>query len=367
MSISVVCDVTNGPDSVKKIWLSSGKTVLIGRSTTTDYAFTKDSKMSSVHFRLSCSEAACMIEDMGSTNGTKLNDAPVTKEQISSGDKIVAGSTTFKVKIEQQSTTSEKKKPRGAGGTLVSPVKAPPDAVHPKDDRARPKDDRVASTNSEPNADSAQPDADSSKSESGDSDTETAPPISPEPNDSPEDFGTATEASPSYAETKLTALGVSPKIAALVSTVKSNPDGLPIAKLMEMLKKPDHEFTPLPSSKDDETSTTDTTDANLEWGPGVKLIVQINTPNVAERVVAQRIGQVMTFGKSSECDCTIESDEALAPRQFLISCNNSQSMLFHFDADIPTLVNGTSVKQYVLQHRTLIEAGNSQFRINLKQ
>ena len=337
--------------------------MLVGRSTTTDYAFEKDSKMSSVHFRLSCSEDACTIEDMGSTNGTKLNDETITKEQVHSGDKIVAGATQFTVKIEQTLTESATQTPpdHASSGTILSPVPSPPEPDQ-------------AAMNPEPTATDSkiEPDIEAgTELDSGDSGSHTnqrtdvgAIPAKPCPPD--EAVENAKQMPPSPTAVKLASLGVSPKVAALVSTVESHPNGLPLGQLMEMLNKPDDEFAPPPPVDDNEHVSTNTT-SEFEWGPGVKLVTTIKTSNGDERVVPQRVGQVITFGRSSDCDCAIENDDAMAARQFLISCNNSQSTLFHFDADIPTLVNGTAVKQHVLQHGTIIDAGNSQFRVHIKQ
>jgi hypothetical protein len=56
--------------------------------------------MSSVHFALETDDMACYLRDLGSTNGTLLNDQPVKAAVLRDGDEIRAGKTLFCVRTE---------------------------------------------------------------------------------------------------------------------------------------------------------------------------------------------------------------------------------------------------------------------------
>lgn len=65
----------------------------IGRSEENDIVV-QDPNVSRRHARLSRSENGFVIEDLGSTNGTLLDGAPIDRERIESGDELTFGGAT---------------------------------------------------------------------------------------------------------------------------------------------------------------------------------------------------------------------------------------------------------------------------------
>jgi hypothetical protein len=97
----VIVEVASGPALGKKVLLMLGQTLKVGRTEWADFPVPHDARMSGVHFALDADAAGCCLRDLGSTNGTQLNGAPVTERvPLHSGDKIQAGETIFSVDIE---------------------------------------------------------------------------------------------------------------------------------------------------------------------------------------------------------------------------------------------------------------------------
>ncbi len=77
--------------------LEYGSTVTIGRDSSCEIAFPEVLSLSRVHARVWFSEEGVLVEDLGSTNGTFVNDRRVTGEiYLASGDRIQFGALHFK-------------------------------------------------------------------------------------------------------------------------------------------------------------------------------------------------------------------------------------------------------------------------------
>jgi len=75
----------------------------IGRHPSNDVPLGFDGHISGRHARITASEEGIFLEDLGSTNGTELNDRRLsanTKEPLSDGDALKMGKTTLRVKLE---------------------------------------------------------------------------------------------------------------------------------------------------------------------------------------------------------------------------------------------------------------------------
>ena len=55
----------------------------------------QDTYVSQVHARLYPKDGAWYVEDLGSTNGTLLNDAPIQEQVLENGDRITIGETVL--------------------------------------------------------------------------------------------------------------------------------------------------------------------------------------------------------------------------------------------------------------------------------
>jgi two-component system cell cycle response regulator len=83
-----------GSDMGKRFELELDETV-IGRGADTDLQVDRDS-VSRRHAKLVRTEAGFVVNDLGSTNGTYVNDQPVQEQILRDGDKVKIGNTIFK-------------------------------------------------------------------------------------------------------------------------------------------------------------------------------------------------------------------------------------------------------------------------------
>lgn len=97
--------VREGPSPIKRVLLRPGESVTWGRTEEADYTVALDCKMSSRHFAVECGLAACVLRDLGSTNGTFVNGQRVKSAALSDQDRITAGQSTFQITIEGRPET----------------------------------------------------------------------------------------------------------------------------------------------------------------------------------------------------------------------------------------------------------------------
>jgi len=98
--VGMLLEIKAGPFAGKKIMLSNGQSVLIGRaSDRAQFAVPHDNHMSGIHFAVECGPNGCRVIDKGSTNGTHLNGAKIQEAMLASGDEIKSGQTVFVVRI----------------------------------------------------------------------------------------------------------------------------------------------------------------------------------------------------------------------------------------------------------------------------
>jgi len=69
--------------------------VSLGRAVTNDIVL-GDARVSRTHARLECSPAGCMLFDLGSANGTRVNGMRVEQTELKPGDKIALGNTQLR-------------------------------------------------------------------------------------------------------------------------------------------------------------------------------------------------------------------------------------------------------------------------------
>ncbi len=77
--------------------LRPGSVIEIGRSPSSEISFPEVLSISRAHARLEHRGSTVLIEDLGSTNGTYVNDRPIQKShQLRSGDRFQVGAVHFK-------------------------------------------------------------------------------------------------------------------------------------------------------------------------------------------------------------------------------------------------------------------------------
>lgn len=88
--------VIHGSELGKKIDLETGKSLVIGRGRQSDIPLEEDS-VSRQHARITIEKRTVRVEDLGSTNGTYVNDRSISAPQtLRDGDLVSIGRTIFK-------------------------------------------------------------------------------------------------------------------------------------------------------------------------------------------------------------------------------------------------------------------------------
>ena len=96
----VILDVVQGPRKGRSFIFDRHDTFIVGRSRFVHCAMPEDSALSRDHFLIEINPPRCEIRDLGSTNGTFVNDAKVERARLRSGDRIAAGQSVFLVRVE---------------------------------------------------------------------------------------------------------------------------------------------------------------------------------------------------------------------------------------------------------------------------
>src|ERR1700730_11285624 len=98
--MQAVLEVTSGPHTGRKISLSPGVPVRIGRTPKSDYVVAEDTFLSGAHFYVEWSGAQCVVRDMSSSNGTFLNGTRMNEGLVRDGDIITAGQSSFALHLD---------------------------------------------------------------------------------------------------------------------------------------------------------------------------------------------------------------------------------------------------------------------------
>lgn len=97
----VTLTVTAGPHEGRTFMFAGHDTFLVGRSKQAHFRLpAKDRYFSRVHFLVEVNPPRCCLMDMGSRNGTYVNDQKVATADLQNGDKIRAGRTILRVTVD---------------------------------------------------------------------------------------------------------------------------------------------------------------------------------------------------------------------------------------------------------------------------
>ncbi|MHC5539980.1 protein kinase domain-containing protein [Singulisphaera rosea] len=99
--MEVVLRITSGPCLGREFALNGRGTGVVGRSSNAGFAMQEDRLLSREHFRIDLSPPHCILQDLGSTNGTKVNGLRVESAPLRDGDVIFAGESSFVVDVER--------------------------------------------------------------------------------------------------------------------------------------------------------------------------------------------------------------------------------------------------------------------------
>jgi len=94
-----ILEIQGDASDGRKIWLTAGEAIRIGRTEQADVALPLDRDLSSIHFLLTCSNSECTVK---AVNGAtlRLNGRDIQESVLRSGDILQAGGTRFVVSIE---------------------------------------------------------------------------------------------------------------------------------------------------------------------------------------------------------------------------------------------------------------------------
>jgi hypothetical protein len=93
-----VLAIAAGPGQGKAFPLSAESATSVGRAGANDIAL-EDETVSGQHFRIRPEEGRFVLHDLGSTNGTRVNDRRVRRHVLAEGDLIRAGDTALEFRL----------------------------------------------------------------------------------------------------------------------------------------------------------------------------------------------------------------------------------------------------------------------------
>ncbi len=147
----VILDVIQGPRRGQSFVFDRHDTFIVGRSRFVHCPMPEDSALSRDHFLVEVNPPRCELRDLGSTNGTFVNDRKVDRTRLNPGDKIAAGQSVFEIRIEGEASDGEaaartRTVSLGTGGPAITcagcGVTAPP-GVDVASDSDSPADDPI--------------------------------------------------------------------------------------------------------------------------------------------------------------------------------------------------------------------------------
>ena len=105
MPWKLIIEITDGPQRGEKFEFVQDS-VLIGRSSRSDLVL-RDSAVSAEHCRIHLEKDMVEIEDLGSKNGTFVNQLAVERSVLKSGDRIQLGRSELSIQLERLSSKEQ--------------------------------------------------------------------------------------------------------------------------------------------------------------------------------------------------------------------------------------------------------------------
>ncbi len=96
---SVILEVYTALEQIASHRMSVGQVKTVGRGRHNDWNITGDKRVSHLHFLIDCRRENIFVCDLFSTNGTYVNGKRIIESKVYDGDIIVAGTTSFVVRI----------------------------------------------------------------------------------------------------------------------------------------------------------------------------------------------------------------------------------------------------------------------------
>ncbi len=86
--------------------VKTGEVCRVGRSAPAEIVLCNDTFLSGLHFSIQYGGKGWQVRDLKSRNGTFLNGARITEATLKNGDRIYAGQTYFRIRIEDEPQSS---------------------------------------------------------------------------------------------------------------------------------------------------------------------------------------------------------------------------------------------------------------------
>ena len=115
----VILDVVQGPRRGQSFVFDRHDTFIVGRSRFVHCPMPEDSALSRDHFLVEVNPPRCELRDLGSTNGTYVNDRKVDRTRLSPYDRIAAGQSVFEVRMEGAVASGPKVEPSERTDTIA--------------------------------------------------------------------------------------------------------------------------------------------------------------------------------------------------------------------------------------------------------
>jgi eukaryotic-like serine/threonine-protein kinase len=116
----VILEVLQGPRKGRSFVFDRHDTFIVGRSRFVHCSMPEDMALSRDHFIIEVNPPQCEMRDLGSTNGTFVNNQRVERVRLASGDVIAAGQSVFRVQVEQSPLSSSEGNSSSFGARLNS-------------------------------------------------------------------------------------------------------------------------------------------------------------------------------------------------------------------------------------------------------
>ena len=97
-----VLEVIEGPARGKRIWLKENQSLEVGRVSTAEFAIPADAHMSRRHLLFEAIANGFRVRDVGSANGTFVNNAKISVVELRTGDLVRAGMTVLSVSLREK-------------------------------------------------------------------------------------------------------------------------------------------------------------------------------------------------------------------------------------------------------------------------
>lgn len=124
--MDITLHITAGPGKGKVFSFCGHDTFLVGRSKLCTFRLPSQDKFCSrIHFLVEINPPLCQVVDMGSNNGTFVNDQKVMTAELKDGDKIRAGRTILRVLVQEDEPDSALPADAAPSEVLSSTVTAP--------------------------------------------------------------------------------------------------------------------------------------------------------------------------------------------------------------------------------------------------